>query len=174
MRLVEMSEDERRTLEEAQQAVRTVREWRRFQAVRLLADGREAGEVAAVLGCSVSSVYYWAADWRERKVAGLAEGPHAGRARRLDATAQAQVHRLLAADPQSHGYAATEWTAPLLRTELAKQGHALSERTVRRTLHRLGYRWKRPKYVLGRPDPAYEAKKSSYSDVNSQPAPAGC
>ncbi len=34
------------------------------------------------------------------------------------------------------------------------------ERTVRRTLHRLGWRWKRPKYVLGRPDPAYAEKKS--------------
>jgi hypothetical protein len=31
--------------------------------------------------------------------------------------------------------------------------------TIRRSLHRLGWRWKRPKYVLGRPDPAYAEKK---------------
>ena len=48
---------------------------------------------------------------------------------------------------------------PLLRTELAASGYAVSIRTVRRTLHRLGYRWKRPQYVLGRPDPDYDAKK---------------
>ncbi len=161
--LVAMTDEERKALDEAQGAVRTVREWRRYQAVRLLADGREAGEVAQVLGCSVSSVYYWADDWRERKVAGLAEGPHEGRARRLDAAAEAQLQRLLAADPQAHGYAATDWTVPLLRTELAKHGDELSERTLRRTLHRLGYRWKRPKYVLGRPDPASEAKKGRLS-----------
>jgi len=33
------------------------------------------------------------------------------------------------------------------------------EHTLRRTLKRLGYRWKRPQYVLGRPDPAYAEKK---------------
>jgi transposase len=161
--LVEMTDDEHTALDEAQRAVRTVREWRRYQAVRLLADGREAGEVARVLGCSVSSVYYWAADWREQKAAGLAEGPHEGRSRRLDATAEALLEQVLAADPQAHGYAATDWTVPLLRTELDKQGYELSERTLRRTLHRLGYQWKRPKYVLGRPDPTYAAKKGRSS-----------
>ena len=159
MQLVEMTAEERTALDNAQRAVHSVRHWRRYQAVRLLAEGREASEVAQVLGCSVSSVYYWAADWREQQVAGLAEGPHEGRPRRLDAKAEAEIERLLANDPQAHGYAATDWTVPLLRTELAQQGHVLSERTLRRTLHRLGYRWKRPKYVLGRPDPAYEAKR---------------
>jgi len=50
---------------------------------------------------------------------------------------------------------------PLLRAELAAAGVAAGERTVRRALHRLGWRWKRPKYVLGRPDPAYEGKKGA-------------
>lgn len=79
MRLVELTADERTALAEAQRATKRVREWRRLQAVRLLAEGREAPEVAAALGCSASSVYYWAEDWREAGVAGLAEGPHAGR-----------------------------------------------------------------------------------------------
>ncbi len=35
----------------------------------------------------------------------------------------------------------------------------MSERTTRRTLRRLGWRGKRPKYVLGRPDPQYAEKK---------------
>jgi hypothetical protein len=50
-----------------------------------------------------------------------------------------------------------------MRTELNKRGWAAAERTIRRTLHRLGWRWqtgKRPKFVLGRPDPAYAEKKS--------------
>jgi transposase len=159
MSLVEVTDNDRAALEEALRGTRRVREWRRLQAVRLLAEGREAPEVAAVLGCSASSVYYWADDWREAGLAGLAEGPHAGRPRRLDAQAEAQVEQVLADDPQAHGYLATDWTVPLLRTELLQRGSALSERTLRRTLPRLGYRWKRPKYVLGRPDPAYEAKK---------------
>lgn len=160
MRLVEMTDADRAALEEALQRTRGVGEWRRLQAVRLLADGREAPEVAQVLGCSASSVYYWAEDWREAGLEGLAASPHAGgRPRRLDMAAEATLEQALADDPQAHGYAATDWTAPLLRTELAQRGHDLSERTLRRTLHRLGWRWKRPKYVLGRPDPAYAAKK---------------
>lgn len=159
MRLVELTDDDRTAVERAQRAVRSVREWRRFQAVRLLADGRAAGDVATVLGCSVSSVYYWADDWRTAGLTGLAEGPHAGRPRRLDDAAEVTLRQVLAADPQAYGYRATDWTVPLVRTELARRGAAVSERTLRRTLHRLGYRWKRPKYVLGRPDPAYAAKK---------------
>jgi transposase len=163
MRLVDVTDDDRRALEEALGTTRRVRAWRRLQAVRLLADGREAPEVAQVLGCSASSVYYWAADWRAAGLAGLAEGPHPGRPQRLDGAAQATLEQVLTDDPQAHGYAATDWTVPLLRTELAQRGHALSARTLRRTLHRLGYRWKRPKYVLGRPDPAYAAKKGRWS-----------
>ncbi len=159
MRLVELRDDDHAALDAAVRATRRVREWRRLQAVRLLAEGREAPEVAQVLGCSASAVYYWAEDWREAGLAGLAEGPHDGRPRRLDARAEAELVGLLADDPQAHGYAATDWTVPLLHTELGQRGHPLSERTLRRTLHRLGYRWKRPKYVLGRPDPAYEQKK---------------
>lgn len=166
MRLVELTDADRTALEEAQRTTKRVREWRRLQAVRLLDAGREAPEVALALGCSASSVYYWADDWRAAGLAGLAEGPHAGRPQRLDADAAATLEQLLADDPQApeYGYAATEWTAPLLRTELTRRGYTLSERTLRRTLHRLGYRWKRPKYVLGkyvlgRPDPADAAKK---------------
>lgn len=159
MRLVVLTDADRTALDEALRTTKRVREWRRLQAVRLLDAGREAPAVAQVLGCSASSVYYWADDWREAGLAGLAEGPHAGRPRRLDVDAEATLEQVLAEDPQTHGYVATDWTVPLVRTERARHGYVLSERTLRRTLHRLGYRWKRPKYVLGRPDPAYEAKK---------------
>ncbi len=95
-----MAGEERAALEVAQ---RRGREGRRVQAVRLLADGREAAEVAQVLACSVSGVYYWAEAWHEDELAGLAEGPHAGRPRRLDREAAAALEQALAQDPQTHG-----------------------------------------------------------------------
>ena len=49
-------------------------------------------------------------------------------------------------------------SAPTAAAEPARPPSS-APRTIRRALHRLGYRWKRPQYVLGRPDPAYEAKK---------------
>ena len=63
------------------------------------------------------------------------------------------------ANPQRRGYRSSGWTVSLLKSELTKSGYVVSERTVRRTLKRLGFRWKRPKYVLGRPDPDHDSKK---------------
>lgn len=92
-------------------------------------------------------------------MAGPVEPPHGGRVRTLDGVAEALLGEVLGTDPQTRGYHATGWTVPALRAELARAGYAVGERTIRRTLHRLGWRWKRPKYVLGRPDPAYAEKK---------------
>ncbi len=156
-----LTAEQRTALQTAQARSRSVRHWRRFQAVLLRADGVPVATVARSLNCTEASVYNWVAAWRADGLAGVAEGVHPGKARRLDPTAEAALETLRAAgDPQAHGYVATGWTVPLLRTELAKQGWMAAERTIRRTLHRLGWRWKRPKFVLGRPDPAYAEKKS--------------
>jgi transposase len=150
---------ERGALRAAAAAERRARVWRRYRAVLLLGDGEPPPAVARALGCSSSSVYNWAAAWRRAGVAGRREGAHRGGPRRLDAAGDRLVEEALAGDPQARGYRATGWTVPLLRAELAAAGYAVSARTVRRALRRLDYRWKRPKYVLGRPDPAYGAKK---------------
>jgi transposase len=155
-----LTEAERADLVAAQRRARGVRQWRRSQAVRLRADGMSLAAVAQALGCTQASVCHWTRAWRERGAAGVDEGAHRGAARRLDAAGERALEALLEeGDPQAHGHAATGWTVPLLRTELGKRGWAAGARTIRRALHRLGWRWKRPKYVLGRPDPAYQAKK---------------
>ena len=157
MRVV-LGEGERAALGAAAAAEPRVRVWRRYRAILLLAEqGPEA--VARALGCSRASVYGWAAAWRARGLEGLRQRPPAGGRRRLAGGGEPALGALLAADPQARGHLATGWTVPLLRAELAAAGHAASRRTVRRTLRRLGWRWKRPKYVLGRPDPAYAEKK---------------
>ena len=150
---------ERAALAAAEASERRVRHWRRYRALRLLAEGQRPAAVTAAVGCSERSLWYWVSAWRRGGVAGLVEPPHGGRARALDGRAAALLGAWLAGDPQARGYHATGWTVPALRAELAGAGYAVGERTIRRTLHRLGWRWKRPKYVLGRPDPAYAEKK---------------
>jgi transposase len=145
---------ERSALEHAKAAEPRLRRWRRYQAVVPLADGEPPGRVATALGCAVSSVDHWAATWRRTGIAGLHEGDHGGARPVLDAAGEALLTDLLAQNPQPRGHHATGWTVPLLRTELAAGGYAPRESTRRRTLHRLGYRWKRPTFVRGRPDPA--------------------
>jgi transposase len=157
---IELAAEERAALVTAQQRTRTVREWRRYQAILLRAEGMAVAAVARALSCTPTSVCNWTAAWRARGAAGVAEGVHRGGARRLEAEAERALEALVEeGDPQAHGHAATGWTVSLLRGELARRGWAVGERTLRRTLHRRGWVWKRPKYVLGRPDPAYAAKK---------------
>jgi transposase len=154
-----VTERDRGALAAAAAAEKNVRRWRRYQAVLLLAAGQAPALVAQTLGCSRASVYAWAAAWRQEGVAGLREGDHGGGRVTLDAAAEALLTGLLATNPQRRGYQAAGWTVPLLRTELEQAGYRVGTRTIRRALHRLGYRWKRPQYVLGRPDPAYAEKK---------------
>jgi transposase len=156
---VEVSAQQQADLAAASAHERRVRHWRRYRAIHLLAQGHMPPAIAASLGCSLASIYNWAAAWRQEGLAGLQEAPHGGRARCLDATAEQYVEQLLTSDPQQHGFQASGWTVPLLQTAVTHAGYQASARTVRRTVRRLGWTWKRPKYVLGRPDPDYEAKK---------------
>lgn len=158
-----MTGEQRAELEAAVHTSRNVRHWKRYQAVLLRAAGTPVAVVARTLGCSADSVTNWTHAWQAEGLGGVSEGRHSGAARRLEGEAEQRLEALLASDPQAAGYAATGWTVPLLRTELAKGGWTASARTIRRTIHRLGWSWKRPKFVLGRPDPAYAEKKGRSS-----------
>ena len=154
-----LTEAERTALEAAVAAEKGVRRWKRYRAVLLRGEGMTVATVAHTLECSQASVYAWTAAWRRQGLAGLREGDHGGGKVKLDAGGEALLAGLLATDPQARGHRATGWTVPLLRAELAQAGIAVGERAIRRALHRLGYRWKRPRYILGRPDPAYAEKR---------------
>lgn len=156
---IRLNAAERATLEAAAGMERRVRVWRRYRAVVLLGDGQPAAVVATALGCSLSSVYGWAAAWRRDGLTGLQGRAHGGGLVPLATRAGAVLETLLAEDPQARGHRAAGWTVPLLRTELRHVGYAVSDRIIRRALPQLDYRWTRPKYVLGRPDPAYTEKK---------------
>jgi transposase len=156
-----LTDVQRTELEAAMAAEHRVRRWKRYRALLLRGEGHTVAAVAESLGCSQASIYAWSAAWRQEGVAGLAEGDHGGGQVKLGVAAEMLLTELLASDPQTRGHRATGWTVPLLRTELAAQGTIVSERTIRRALHRLGYHWKRPRYILGRPDPDYAAKKGA-------------
>ncbi len=165
---ISLTEQEGSDLARAVGTARQVRQWRRYRAIQLLAEDQTPQQVAAVLGCSLASGYNWAATWQQHGQAGLAEANHAGRTPTLDAQALYLLERWLETDPQTLGEQATGWTVPLLHTRLTQAGYPISQRTLRWALHRLGWRWKRPKYVLGRPDPAYDEKKGRWRHGSSK------
>jgi transposase len=64
---------------------------------------------------------------------------------------EAELRRVIELDPHEVGVASPLWTTGLLATYLAAQtGHATSDETVRRSLHRFDYVCKRPKWTLKR------------------------
>jgi transposase len=157
---------QKRTLQEMIRVTRDACLLRRGQALLGHLEGESIAAVAERLEVSRQTVYNWVA--RFATGAGsvaerLAEAKRSGR----PATAKGKIDSFLAAlidtDPRDFGYAATAWTAPLLQKHLAEQHQAdVSVVSVRRALHRLRRRWKRPRYRLAlRPATWRQAKGGS-------------
>lgn len=68
---------------------------------------------------------------------------------RLSTQAEAELVRVVEADPHDEGVEAANWTTELLSPYLSqKLGIAVDPETVRRALHRLGYVCKRPTWTV--------------------------
>jgi transposase len=129
------------------------RECCRAQALLWLADGDAPEDIADHLGVTRRTLYNWVHRFQQRDgsdiLARLQDGTRSGR----PPTALGLIDPVIAAviddDPRPHGYHATVWTAPLLQHYL-RDAHGLdvSRKSVGRAIDRLGYRWKRPRYVL--------------------------
>jgi putative transposase len=78
--------------------------------------------------------------------------------------------------PTEHGWLRSRWSCKLLAVELFKERAALvSRETLRRVLHRLGFRWTRPRPVPPENDSAdqREQKRTRLLDVLSMVQEAG-
>jgi transposase len=150
---------QRRRLYQQLKATSDARMYRRTLAVLELDRGRSAAEIAAMLGVTRQSVHNWAAAFAsEPDPAVLRDDPRSGRPPLLDEQAEGLLPSLMGQSPQDLGYPQTDWTVPLLQQELERGlGLRPADETVRRWLRRLGYVWKRPRYVLD-PDPEREKK----------------
>ena len=155
---------ERARLRTAMKQTASARLYRRLQAVFLAGEGHSATPVAAITGASARSVQDWCAAWRRSRArrhpqTALTEKPRLGRHPVVPALDRARLLAELAQDPLALGYAATNWTVPLLAAHLPRQGHPISPRTLRRRLHAAGLRWKRPRFVFAEPAPHVAQKK---------------
>src|SRR5262249_28095106 len=146
---------------------RDARLFRRTLAVLEFDRGRPAADIARMLGVTRQSVYHWVAVYtHDPDPAALADQPGRGCPALLDEAHEPLVQSLVGAPPQDFGLAPVNWTASLLCEALAvATEQVVSERTLRRALHRLDYVWKRPRYDLD-PDAARE-KKTAHPPANS-------
>jgi transposase len=142
----------------------------RFHFVRLSAQGYSPPEIGRLLGYDSQTVRKWLRAYPRKGCAGLVDAPRSGRPPKtpcLWAVAQAQASQ----PPPNSGYLQTCWTVALLLWHLAQRFHILiSPATLRRALHRAGFRWKRPKLAPARrPDPQAAAKQARLAQVLADP-----
>lgn len=164
MARISLTDSQRRELQHLACRGRDARMVRRAQGLLWLDQGEHPIAIAHRLGVTREAVYSWARRLRgmvDRPLAqGLREQPRSGCPRRKRHAVEELVEQVMDARPSEYGYQAEGWTATLIRYHLqAKQAIEVSETTVRRCLKGMGYRWKRPRYVLARRDPFWRQAK---------------
>lgn len=166
---------QRARLQELVRTTRDTRQLRRAQALLWRAAGESIVSIAARLGVSRQTIHNWVRQFSARAgalVDRLADAPRTGRPPTALGIIDPLLASLLDRDPRDYGYAATAWTAPLLQTHLADQHQRpVSLISVRRALHRLGQRWKRPRHRLALRPATWRQAKGGYSAA-SKPAAA--
>ena len=161
MRGFRLTAPQRHALRQLAQTSPDSREVCRALALLDLARGESVTGVAGRYRVSRETVYQWAARLGSAAWPGdrLRDAPSSGRPPRVGAAAEALLRAALPTDPRRYGYRHPAWTMPLLQHHLRRQGIAASGTTIRRALRRLGYRWKRPRFVLSRRDAHWRQAK---------------
>ncbi len=150
----------------------------RAQMVLLSAQRRTVPEIAARFETSRATVRLWLRRFDTAGPAGLRDEPRSGRPRAMTPQAEAELVRWLNQDPQrvDAAYLATFWTvAMLLLTFGARLQLGLSPSTVRRALHRLELRWRRPRLAMPRktdPDKAQKQWRLAEAVIGAGPEAA--
>jgi transposase len=173
MKAIELNDRDRAALEHAASMTYDARILRHCLMVLWSASGAEVTEISTLLSVTRRDVFLWLERFRVGGVSALLsmERNSGGRPGVLDEETEDWLEALLSHRPDHLGYRAPSWSVPLLRAHLARWlGEEPSAITIRRCLHRLGYAWKRPRYVLD-PDPNRDQKMAEIrAKVASLPA----
>lgn len=120
-------------------------EARRKIAARLFAQGKTLTEVAAVIGCSVSSAYRWKEKWSRGGSRALRARRHLGRHAKLSPEQRKELLVALKRGTIYWGYSPSGWTCPLVQDLICRQfGVEYHVDYVGTLLHKLGWSPQKP------------------------------
>jgi transposase len=160
---LQLTAEQRRALRCVARDGGDARQVRRALALLDLARGEPVAAVARRYQVCRDTIYQWAARLL-RPGPCLGDAPRAGRPGDRGEAAERLIRAALRREPLGLGYRHPAWTAGLLRQHLWRaHGLAVSVSTVRRAVRRLGFRWKRPRFVLARRDPHWRQAKGGCS-----------
>lgn len=144
---IELSRPQRRRLLRAARKSKDANLRTRYMIVIHSAAGKSQKQIAAMLGCSVSTVKRVRRRWRRHGEAGLIDrrednGPPA----KADEAYAVDLLAVLEHSPRHHGRRRPTWTQELLIKVMCQRGHVMVSRTTMgRLLARLGVRRGMPK-----------------------------
>jgi len=141
----------------------------RLQGVLLVAHGVTCPEVAALLGDAPRSVEYWVHRFQQKGLAGLQEGEHAGRPRRLDEKQIEAINRALRGKPSDVGMRVNLWDGKTLSAWIGKEyGIQLGVRQCQRLFRRMDFRLRKPRPVLAKGDPARQKRHKKTPQIHER------
>lgn len=124
------------------------------------AEGLSQSEIAQRLACHRDTVSLWLERYRTLGLAGLEDEARSGRPPTFDPDTQAQLETVVDHPPPETAGPTACWTLAHLRTLfLPVTARPFCTETLRRTLHALGFRWKRPRWWAHSEDPEYFEKQ---------------
>jgi transposase len=145
--------------------------------VLLAIDGRSPIEIARILFRSRTTVYAILGRFIQDERAAFNDRKRRGPRPWLEKSANEYIERLLEGEPPTeYGWLRSGWNCKLLALELFKERATLvSRETLRGALHRLGFRWRRPRPVPPEKDSEEqkEQKRRRLLDVLSMIKEAG-
>lgn len=158
-----LTQSERQALQDAVKHERTALVVKRAQALLWHDAGESVPTVAERLHVTRQTIYNWLRMYHERADEPfhkrLHDRPRSGRPPSKREQVAALIRRVWEREQDGSTEQAVARTAVALQRELAKQGVSVNERTIRRTLRSLNYRFKRPRYVLARRSKTWRQQK---------------
>jgi putative transposase len=121
----------------------------RMHIVLLASKGYSPTEISRTLFCSRTTVYAIVGRFIREGQKAFNDRKRRGPAPLLNGSAQKLIEELTEERlPTERGWLRSRWSCKLLAVELFKErAVVLSQETVRRVLHHLGFRWRRPRPV---------------------------
>lgn len=127
----------------------------RLHGLLLVCNGHSCTQVAQMFGEERRTVQRWVKRFDTHGFEGLREGERAGRPSRMDAKQWDKVGRDLRSSPREFGFAQTMWDGAVVREHLRRHYKVkLGVRQCQRLFGQMGFRWRKPRPIVGQADPA--------------------
>lgn len=126
----------------------------RAQMILLSVRGFSVPNIAHILDTSDVTIYKWIERFNEDGPDGLYDLPRSGRPPKVDDSVKETIQEVLNEPPVALDYNFNFWTVPLLTQHLQETfDRTFCRETIRRSLHALDFRWRRPRWSVEREDP---------------------